>query len=208
MYEIFDITYKKYYTTSVTLMEARSMSLILWIVIALAAAVGWSYLTVRRTQQVLGSIELSDGERLPTTPMQRVAWQALVPTVLFMLIAAVVCANYGVVGVWNNDRVRLVVTLLLIAALGGYTYWIVRVRTWLIRDDTLDERDRAILAAAPAGQAPAMMVAMAAWLIYLIETFHATHLVQSAYLYAIFWTVLLTSVVASLLGVLVGYRRI
>jgi hypothetical protein len=189
-------------------MEVGSMSLVLWIIIALGAAAGWSYLTVRRTQQVLRPIKLPDGERLPTTPMQRVAWQALVPTVLFMLIAAVICANYGVIGVWDKDQVRLVVTLLLFAALGGYTYFITRVRAWMIRDDTLDERDRAILAAAPAGQAPAMMVAMAAWLMYLIDTFHSTHLVPSAYLYAMFWTVLLTSIVAGLLGVLVGYRRI
>ena len=183
------------------------MSLILWIIIALGAAAGWSYLTLRRTQQVLRPIKLPEGERLPTTPMQRAAWQALVPTVLCVLVAAGIVAWYGVVYVWDNDQVRLTVTLVNIAALAGYTYWIARVRTWLIRDDTLDERDRAILAAAPAGQAPAMMVAMAAWLLYLIERFHTTHLVPSAYLYAMFWTVLLTSIVAGLLGVLIGYRR-
>jgi len=181
------------------------MSLILWIIIALGAAAGWSYLTLRRTQQVLRPIKLTDGERLPTTPMQRVAWQALVPTVLCVLVAASMVAWYGVVYVGDNDQVRLAVTLANIAALAGYTYWIARVRTWLIRDDTLDERDRAILAAPPAGQALAMM---AAWLLYLIERFHSTHLVPSAYLYAMFWTVLLTSIIASLLGVLVGYRRI
>jgi hypothetical protein len=208
MYEIFDNTYETYYTTSVTLMEARSMSPILWIIIALGAAAGWSYLTLRRTQQVLRPIKLPDGERLPTTPMQRAAWQALVPTVLCVLVAAGIVAWYGVIYVWDNDQVRLTVTFVNIAALAGYTYWIARVRTWLIRDDTLDERDRAILAAAPAGQAPAMMAAMAAWMLYLIERFHTTHLVPSAYLYAMFWTVLLTSIVAGLLGVLVGYRRI
>jgi len=184
------------------------MSPILWTIIALAAAAGWSYLTVRRTQRVLKPLALPDGERLPLTAMQKVTWQALVPTVLFMLASTAIVAYHGVITIWDNDQVRLLVTLLNIAALGGYTYWIARVRTWIIRDDTLDERDRAILAAAPAGQAPAMMVAMAAWLIYLSETFHATHLVPTAYLYAMFWTVLLTSVVASLLGVLVGYRRI
>jgi hypothetical protein len=184
------------------------MSLVLWVILALMVAAGWSYLTIRRTQRVLVPITLPEGERLPTTALQRVTWQALIPAVLCMVASAAIVASYGVLAVWERDSVRLVVTLVNLAALGGYTYWIARVRTWMIRDDTLDERDRAILAAAPAGQAPAMMVALAAWLIYLSETFHTTHLVPSAYLYAMFWTVLLTSVLAALLGVLVGYRRI
>jgi hypothetical protein len=184
------------------------MSPVLWIILALAAAAIWSYLTIRRTQRVLKPIGLPDGEPLPTTALQRVTWQALIPTALCTVASAVIVGNYGVLTVWDNDQVRLVVTLVNIAALGGYTYWIARVRAWMIRDDTLDERDRAIIAAAPAGQAPAMMVAMAAWLLYLTETFHTTHLVPSAYLYAMFWTVLLTSVLAALLGVLVSYRRI
>ncbi len=183
------------------------MSLILWTIIVLAVAGGWSYVTIRRTQRILTPVALPDGEHLPMTAMQKVAWQALIPTLLFTLASAAIVAYHGVITVWDNDQVRLLVTVLNIAALGGYTYFITRVRAWMIRDDTLDERDRAILAAAPAGQGPAMMVAMAAWLIYLIETFHATHLVPSAYLYAMFWTVLLASVVAGLLGVLVGYRR-
>ncbi len=207
MYKILDIEYKIYYSSVVTINEVGSMPVVLWTIIALAVAAGWSYVTVRRTQQVLRPIQLANGERMPTTPLQRVAGQALVVTVLFMCASTAIVAYYGVMVVWDNDQVRLLVTLLNVAALGGYTYWIARVRTWMIRDDTLDERDRAILAAAPAGQAPAMMVAMAAWLIYLIETFHSTHLVPSAYLYAMFWTVLLTSIVAGLLGVLVGYRR-
>lgn len=184
------------------------MAIVFWILLSLAAAGGWSYLTVRRVQRVLRPIALPDGERLPMTAMQRVAWQALIPTLLCIIISGVIVAQHGVIAVWDNDQVRVTVTLVNLAALAGYTYWIARVRTWMIRDDTLDERDRAVLAASPAGQAPAMMVAMAAWLIYLSETFHATHLIHSAYLYAMFWTVLLTSIVASLLGVLVGYRRI
>jgi hypothetical protein len=44
-------------------------------------------------------------------------------------------------------------------------------------------------------------------MIYLAETFHETHLVPSAYLYAMFWTLLMVSVIASLVGILIGYRR-
>jgi hypothetical protein len=182
---------------------------VLWILIALGVAAVWSYIVVRRTQGILPRITMPAGETMPMTAMQRVAWQALVPTLVLSLAAAAMVAYHGVMVVWDNDRVRLTVTALNIAALGGYTYFITRVRIWLMRDDgTLDERDRAILASAPAGQAPAMMVAMAAWMLSLIGRFHATHLVPSAYLYAIFWTLLLVSILASLLGVLIGYRRV
>jgi hypothetical protein len=184
------------------------MSPILWIIIAMAIAGVWSLIAVRRTQRIVAPNPAAIGEPVPSTPMQRVAWQGLVPTLLCIAVAAVIVAQRGVVDVWNNDAVRATVTLFLIVALGGYTYFLARLRAWLIKDNnTLDERDRAILAAAPAGQAPAMMVVLAAWMIYLTETFHDAHLVPSAYLYAMFWSVLLTSIVASLLGVLIGYRR-
>jgi hypothetical protein len=76
------------------------------------------------------------------------------------------------------------------------------------RDDgTLDERDRTILASAPAGQAPAMMVTMAAWMIFLIETFHASHFIPSVFLYLIFWSLLMVSILALLAGVVISYRR-
>jgi len=184
------------------------MQLILLLILAVVVALGWSFITVRRSQLMLKHVAVPSGEPMPMTAVQRVAWQALVPTLLFALAAAATVGYYGVVAVWDNDIVRKVVTLMLLAALGGYTYHIMRLRTWLVRDDgTLDERDRAILAAAPAGQAPAMMVAMAAWMIYLAEGYHETHLVPSAYLFAMFWTLLMVSVIASLVGILIGYRR-
>jgi len=184
------------------------MQPILWIILALGAAAAWSYIVVRRTQRILPPVTLPAGEHMPMTALQRVAWQALVASAIFMAAAVAMVAYHGVISVWDNDGVRVTVTLLLIAALGGYTYFVARLRIWLVKDDgTLDERDRAILASAPAGQAPAMMVTMAAWMIVLVERFHATHLVPSAYLYAIFWSLLMVSIVASLLGVLIGYRR-
>lgn len=103
---------------------------------------------------------------------------------------------------------RLSATGLLLAALAVFTYYIGRVRMWIIRDDgTLDERDRAILSSAPVGQAPAMMVTLAAWMIGLSERYHVSHLVPSAFLYLIFWSLLMVSILATLAGVVIGYRR-
>ena len=184
------------------------MHAIVWIIIALAVAAIWSSVAIRRTQRMLSAPSAAAGEALPSTPMQRAATLALIPTVVLAIAASAMVVNHGVLAMWENDTARVTATVLLIGALAGYTYFIARVRTWLIRDnDTLDERDRAILASVPSGQAPAMMVTMAAWMIYLTESFRATHLVPSAYLYAIFWSLLLVSIIASLLGVLIGYRR-
>ena len=184
------------------------MHTILWVVLALGVAAVWSYVVVRRTRRILPRFDLPAGERLPMTAMQRVAWQALAPTLLLTVAAAAMVAVHGVMAIWDSNHIRDAITVLLVAALVGYTYFIVRVRIWLTRDDgTLDERDRTILASAPAGQAPAMMVAVAAWMVALTKKFGDTHLVPSPYLYAIFWTVLLVSIIASLLGILIGYRR-
>ena len=83
-----------------------------------------------------------------------------------------------------------------------------RVWRWTARDDgPLDERDRVILAAAPAGQAPAMIVTLAAWTIALTETYRSTQLIPSVFLYLIFWSLLMVSVLGLLAGVVMGYRR-
>lgn len=184
------------------------MKVILWAVIALGAAFGVLYLVVRRAQRTLPPMVLPPGEAMPSTALQRLAWQSLVPIFLLTLAAAAVVAHHGVSVAWENDAVRRSAMGFLIAALAVFTYYISRVRIWIIRDDgTLDERDRAILASAPAGQAPAMMVTLAAWMIGLIETYHASHLVPSVFLYLIFWSLLMVSVLADLAGVVIGYRR-
>jgi H+/Cl- antiporter ClcA len=83
-----------------------------------------------------------------------------------------------------------------------------RVVRWTARDDgTLDERDRAILAGASAGQAPAMLVTLAAWMIGLVEAYRSTHLIPSVFLYLIFWSCIVVSVLSLLAGVALGYRR-
>lgn len=184
------------------------MHAILWIVLSLGAAFVASYVFVRRAQRVQPRIAMPTGETMPTTALQRLAWQVFVPALVLTKAAAAVVAYHGADVAWDNDTVRLTATSLLLAALGVFTYYIARVRLWLMRDDgTLDERDRAILASAPAGQAPAMMVALALWMIALTERYHATHLVPLAYLYLIFWSLLMIGILATLAGVIIGYRR-
>ena len=184
------------------------MKVILFSVIALGAAFGVFLVAVRRAQRRLPPIQLAPGERLPTTPLQRLAQRCLVLSLLPTLAAAGVVVYHGPRVWWDSDPVRLSATGLLLLALGVYAVYGVRIGIWAARDDgTLDERDRAILASAPAGQAPAMIVTLAAWMIGLIEAYHGAGAVPSLFLYLIFWSCLMVSVLALLAGVVIGYRR-
>jgi len=109
---------------------------------------------------------------------------------------------------WENDTVRLTTTGFLVAAVVAFAFYNSRVWRWTKNDDgPLDERDRVILAAAPAGQAPAMLVTLAAWMIALTEAYASTRFIPSAFLYLIFWSLLMVSVLGLLAGVVLGYRR-
>lgn len=184
------------------------MAIILWMLIALVAIFGVLLAAVRMAQRQLPPLTLPPGERMPTTALQRLAGRTLLATGALTLIAAAIVVWYGVAAWWENDSIRLTVTGVLLAGLAVFTVYIGRVWRLVARDDgSLDERDRAILASAPAGQAPAMLVTFAAWMIGLSETYHQTHLVPSAFLYLIFWSLLMVSLLGLLAGVVLGYRR-
>ncbi|HEX6850608.1 MAG TPA: hypothetical protein VF139_04315 [Candidatus Polarisedimenticolaceae bacterium] len=184
------------------------MQPILWSVLAIAGAFAVLFVAVNRARRRLPPIEVPAGETIPTTPLQRLALFSLAAVLAFSAGAAAVVVRAGAESAWNDDVVRLSATGLVLAAVAVYAHYGVRVGLWARRDGgILDERDRAILAAAPAGQAPAMLVTLAAWMIALIERFHATHQVPSPYLYLIFWSALLVSILALLAGVVIGYRR-
>ena len=52
-----------------------------------------------------------------------------------------------------------------------------------------------------------MMVVLAAWMVGLIEAHIETRLVPTYFLYLIFWSCVMTNVIASLAGILLAYRR-
>jgi hypothetical protein len=51
------------------------------------------------------------------------------------------------------------------------------------------------------------MVVVAAWMVALTEAYRETHLVPSYYLYLMFWSCVMTNVIASIAGILLAYRR-
>lgn len=151
---------------------------------------------------------LEPGTELPATPLQRLAWWGLLLGTLPGLAAAVMVLHYGAQRIYDDDRLRAVFTLLLLAIVAVFLVVTVLLKTWAARADAkLDERDREILARAPALQPAAMLVTLAAWMVGLIQQFHAAGAVPLFYLYLIFWSVWAVSLLAFPLGILVGYRR-
>ena len=184
------------------------MGFMLWIILALLAAGLLVYVASLRTRRLLPSLELPDGEKLPRTPLQKHASRALLAVSALTVVAAGLVIHHGPQTWWDSDPVRLTVTGVLIAALVAYLVFTLTVRALESREDgAFDERDGTILARSHAGVGGAMMVVVAAWMVALTEAYRDTHLVPSYYLYLMFWSCVMTNVIASIAGILLAYRR-
>lgn len=182
--------------------------IILWILATLLVAFAVLAFTLRASRRALPALVLPEGEALPSTPVQRLAWRTLAGVALCTAAAAAVVARHGLETTWDEDTTRWTVTGLLMAGLAIFTVYGARISHWMASDTgSCDERDRAIIATAGGGQAPAILVTLAAWMIALGERYHDTHLVPTAALYAIFWSCIMVSIMALLAGVVIGYRR-
>ncbi len=180
----------------------------LWIPATLLVAFAVLAVAVRASRRSLPALVLPEGESWPSTPVQRLAQRTLAAFSLCAVAAAAVVIHHGLEATWRDDIPRWTATGLVLAALVIFAAYSVQLARWMATDHgRCDERDRALVATAGSGQAPAMLVTLAAWMIALTERYHETHLVPSAALYAMFWSCLLVSIMALLVGVVIGYRR-
>lgn len=184
------------------------MGTLLWIVVALLIAGLLVVNAAWRTRRMLPPPALPEGESMPTVPVQRLAFRALVAVAALVAGAALVVAWYGPETWWNTDAVRLTVTGLLLAGLVVLLLFNLRVKSLAARGDgSFDERDALIMGRSCAGVGGAMMTVAAAWMIGLVEGHQPTGLVPSYYLYLLFWSLVMTHVLASLAGIVMAYRR-
>lgn len=185
------------------------MGFIHWIIVALLIAGLLVYITSLRTRRLLPQIELAPGEKLPTTTLQRYASRTLLIIVLLSGLAVGIVIYHGAQLWWENDPVRLTFTLVLIVALLAYLVFTIKIRVLESRaDGSFDERDSAIVSGSYAGVGGAMMVVVTVWMIALTESFHETGSIPSYFLYLIFWSSVMTNVIASIAGILLAYRRV
>lgn len=184
------------------------MTPILWLVAALLLASTIIFIASIATRRRLPPIELADGESLPKTALQKHAAWTLAAVAALTTIAAGCVAFFSPEVWWEDDAVRLTVTFLLLAALAVYLVFTVGVRSLAQRGESdFDERDSLIMSRSCAGVGGAMMVVVAVWMMALVETHIETRLVPSYFLYLIFWSCVMTNVIASLAGIVLAYRR-
>jgi len=184
------------------------MKPVLWIIAALAIAGAILFVSSLRTRRSLPALELSDGESLPRTLLQKRAGRALLVVVALTVLAGACVVWFGPQAWWEDDPIRHTVTALFLGGLVVFMFFIRGVRALEARGDgSFDERDAVILNRSCAGVGGAMMVVFAAWMVGLIETHIETRLIPSYYLYLIFWSIVMTNVIASLAGILLAYRR-
>ncbi len=148
------------------------------------------------------------GKKQITKPILWIIAALLLATGLLTAAAAACVVHFGVQAWWEVDAIRHVVTALMLGELLVFlvfTISVVALET--AADGRFDERDSVIMGRSCAGVGGAMMVVFAAWMIGLIETHIETRLVPTYYLYLVFWSLVLTNVIASLAGILLACRR-
>jgi len=182
--------------------------MLLWMIAALLVAGLLVFLAALQTRRSLPPVEMPPGEALPLTALQAGSAGALVVVLLLSTAAAGLVAWFGPQAWWDSDPIRLTFTLLLLLALLVYLGFTWRMRQLALREDgSFDERDQTIMGRSCAGVGGAMMVVVAAWMIALTESHVESHLVPTYYLYLMFWSCVMTNVVAQLAGIVLVCRR-
>jgi len=168
--------------------------------LALMAAAAFRMVYVPR----LGRDE--SGEDEPMTPLQKRAWAGLA-------VGSAVCATLVALFVIRGTPIISADKVLRLALWGvmlaGGVLWSVVLRVMKMRERgvDMDERDRSILGSAPAVQSGAVLLVLAVWTVCLTEVYWQRGAVPVDYLSLIFFSCLISHLMALPVGVLLGYRR-
>jgi hypothetical protein len=149
--------------------------------------------------------ELSEMADSPMPGMQKRSWLGLVIGVAAFGAIAAILTTKGVLTYWEDDDLRLLVLGIFMAGLLGSMVVTNLPLIQLRVRQQLDERDRDVLARAPAAQTTLVILGLATWVITLAERFHDAGAVPVVYLYVMFGSIILLMMIGQSLGVLLGY---
>jgi hypothetical protein len=141
----------------------------------------------------------------PMPPLQKRAWWGLLISGVTFVVIAVILFNEGAAAYWEDDDLRLVVLAIFLAGLFGYVAVVLVNLVKQERRGDVDERDRSILSRAPNVQSAGVIIALAAWTGALPKMFRVEGAVPVVYLYLMFGSVILVSLIAQSAGILLGY---
>ena len=138
-------------------------------------------------------------------PLQRRAFYGLLIGFMWIVAIVVVFILKGGVSAFDEDQgFRLIIDGLWI---GGLVVYLILYKTILHEPDHVDERDKLILDNSPRFQWWAVIFTLVAWVIALSESYHNEGQVPVVFLYLIFMSVLIVSMIGQAIGILIGYRR-
>ena len=143
--------------------------------------------------------------KAPMSSLHRRAWWGLAISGLTLVSVASILFSQGAAAYWENDDLRLLVMGIF---LGGMFAYVAVVLVASARDEhanRLDERDQVILRRAATTQVAMVILTLAAWLVALPKMFHEQGAVPVVYLYLMFGSVILVTLLGQSLGILIGY---
>jgi hypothetical protein len=144
-------------------------------------------------------------QALPMTQLQKRAWLGLAIGVLVSITLTALLAARGPTQFFADDATRFTFYGILAGGglLWGLVYWLTRQPSGV----SLDERDRAILARAPAIQSGLILLTLAAWMIGLTEAYRAEGSIPIVFASLIFWSGWMMHMLGLSIGVLYGFWR-
>jgi hypothetical protein len=139
------------------------------------------------------------------TPLQKRALYGLIFGIAWAVAIIIVFVTQGGVSAFNtNQGFRLVVDGLWI---GGLVVYLVLFRTIIGKRGKYDERDQQIMDRSPRTQWLAVIISLVVWVIALSEAYHEVGQIPLVFLFLIFMSSLIVSMIAQSAGILAGYRR-
>ncbi len=143
--------------------------------------------------------------QLPMTPLQIRAWLGLGIGIAVSTAIVVLLLKHGPTQFFDDNATRY--TFYGLLGGGGLLWALVYLLTRPARGVPLDERDRAILAHAPAVQSGLILISLGVWMIGLTEAYRTEGSIPIVFATLIFWSSWIMHMLGLSLGVLVGYWR-
>lgn len=139
-------------------------------------------------------------------PLQKRALYGLIFGIVWVITIVVIFILMGGAAAYDEDvTFRSIIMGLWI---GGLVAYLILFETVRNKPGKVDERDRLVITQAGTTQWWSVIVALVIWVISLSEIYHEQGQVPVIFLYLIFISVLIVSMIAQCLGILIGYWRI
>ena len=138
-------------------------------------------------------------------PLQKRAWFSLAIGVVFAVAFIAVFIIKGGISTFTEDQgFRIIIDVIWVS---GIVANLIIINFTLRKPRLVDERDRLIMDRAPRVQWLAVVFSLVAWTIVLTEIYWEQGQIPVIFLYLIFMSVLIVSMLAQSLGILIGYWK-